>query len=245
VRLAIISDIHGNLVALEAVLSALRRRKVNQIVCLGDIAATGPQPSEVIEFLQPLKWPCVMGNTDEALAMNVPEEPDEASEEDKRRSRELDEWTRKQLTKSHRDYLRTFKSTISISPKNGPRFLGYHGSPRSNRQEIESTISEDELAKALQNHDADIFGGGHTHCQMFRRFKRSIVMNPGSVGLPLREDPIWRARNSTRAEYAIANFTGRLFSLELLEVPYYRRDLEAAVRESGLPNSEWWLSNCL
>jgi hypothetical protein len=184
-----------------------------------------------------------MGNTDEALAMNIPEEPDEASEEDKRKSRELDEWTRKQLTKSHRDYLSTFKSTISISPKKGPRFLGYHGSPRSNHQEIESTISDDELAKALQGHEADIFGGGHTHCQMYRRFKRSIVMNPGSVGLPFPEDPIWRVHNSTRAEYAIVNFTGKLFSLELLEVSYSRAELEAAVHESGLPNSEWWLSN--
>jgi hypothetical protein len=185
-----------------------------------------------------------MGNTDQTLAMNIPEEiEEEASDEDKRRSRELDEWTRKQLTKSHRDYLSTFKSTIRFSLRNGPRFLGYHGSPRSNCQGIESTMSDDELAKILQGHDADIFGGGHTHCQMFRRFKRSIVMNPGSVGLPSLEDPNGRGRNPTRAEYAIVNFTRKSFSLELLEVPYSKRDLQAAVRESGLPNPERWLSD--
>jgi predicted phosphodiesterase len=94
-RLALLSDIHGNLVALKAVLSDLRRRRVERFLCLGDVAATGPQPSEVIELLQPMNWPCVMGNTDAMLAKNLPDELKGArnSEEDKRGFRELDEWT--------------------------------------------------------------------------------------------------------------------------------------------------------
>ena len=61
---AIISDIHGNIFALDAVLAAIESRKIKQIICPGDVAATGPQPREVIARLKQLGCPVVMGNTD-------------------------------------------------------------------------------------------------------------------------------------------------------------------------------------
>ncbi|NIW96181.1 MAG: hypothetical protein GWN20_25895, partial [Phycisphaerae bacterium] len=66
-RLAIISDIHGNLIALEAVLAVLAQEEIDQMVCLGDVAATGPQPHETIARLRELNCPVVMGNTDDWL----------------------------------------------------------------------------------------------------------------------------------------------------------------------------------
>ena len=245
VRLAILSDIHGNLVALKTVLSDLQRRKVEQVLCLGDVAATGPQPCEVIELLQPMNWPCVMGNTDEKLADNIPDklEAEQMSEEDKRRMLELDAWTRKRLRKSHRSFLSTFRPTIKYTAKNGPSFLCYHGSPRSNREGILATTPDDKLAEYLEGFEGDIFAGGHTHTQMFRRFRRSIVLNPGSVGLPFQEDSSGRTRNPTHAEYALMGSSGKSFSSELLSVPYSKADLEEAIRNSGLPNVDWWLSD--
>lgn len=244
-RLAILSDIHGNLVALNAVLAGLRRKRVDRALYLGDIAATGPQPCEVIELIQSLNWPCVMGNTDEKLAANVPEEleGEQASEEDKRRLLELDEWTRKQLRKSHRNYLSTFRPTVSFAPKNGPSFLCYHGSPRSNREQVLATTPDEELSEYFVGFDADIFAGGHTHTQMFRRFRRVIVLNPGSVGLPFQQDSSGQVRNPTRAEYAMISFRGKSFGVELLSVPYSKADLAASVRDSGLPNPGWWLAD--
>jgi putative phosphoesterase len=247
-RLVIISDIHGNLVALKALLSDLQRRRVRKILCLGDVAATGPQPGEVIELLQSLHWPCVIGNTDEALARGIPDLPPAKEwkalpEKERERMLELDEWTRKQLGRSHRNYLSTFKPTITFKPKNGPSFLCYHGSPRSKHEGIEATTPEKELNRYLHGYNADIFAGGHTHTQMFRRFRNSIIMNPGSVGLPFRVERSGRVRNPSLAEYAIVNFAGKSFSLQLLAVPYSRKDLEAAVRESGLPNADWWLAD--
>ena len=156
---------------------------------------------------------------------------------------ELDKWTRKQLSKSHRNYLSTFKPTIRFNPENGPSFLCYHGSPRSKHEGIEAITPEKDLSRFLHGHDEDIFAGGHTHTQMFRRFRSSIILNPGSVGLPFRMEKSGRLRNPTHAECAIVNFVGRSFSLELLAVPYPRKDLEAAVRESGLPDPNWWLSD--
>jgi predicted phosphodiesterase len=250
VRVAILADIHGNLVALKAALADLRRRKVEKVICLGDVAATGPQPREVIELLQPLNWPCVMGNADETLARSTPDIPHEKAwlqmpEEDKRRMLELEEWTRKQLRRSHRSYLASFKPTVVFIPKNGPKFLFYHGSPRSNREEIFATTANDELARYLEGYEAEIFAGGHTHMQMLRRFQKSTIMNPGSVGLPIDVHPPWAGvvRNPTRAEYAIVNFAGKSFNLEFLSVPYSRADLETAVRYSGLPNADWWLAD--
>jgi predicted phosphodiesterase len=246
-RVAILSDIHGNFVALKAVLSDLQRRRIDQILCLGDLAATGPQPCEVIEFIQPMNWPCVMGNSDESLADNVPGELGEVQmpEEDNRRLLELDEWTRKQLRQSHRNYLSTFKPTVMFSPKNGPSFLCYHGSPRSNHEGIFAKTPDDEVTKYLEGYCAEVFAGGHTHMQMFRRFRSSMIVNPGSVGLPFDVHPHWagRVRNPARAEYAIVSFAGKSFSLELLSVPYSIADLEEAVRTSGLPNQDWWLSD--
>lgn len=244
-RLAILSDIHGNFIALKEVLSDLQRRKADQILCLGDVAATGPQPCEVIELLQSMNWPCVMGNTDEKLAHDIPEEleNEQIPEEEGRRLLELDEWTRKRLKKSHRTYLSTFKPTVMFSPKNGPSFLCYHGSPRSNHEEILATTPDARLTEYLEGFNADIFAGGHTHTQMFRRFRQSTIVNPGSVGLPSQEDTFGRVRNPSRAEYALVTFNEKLFGLELRAVPYRRADLEEAVRNSGLPNPDWWLAD--
>ncbi len=187
----------------------------------------------------------VMGNTDETLGKNIPDqlEDQQMPEEDKRRLLELDDWTRKQLRKSDRDYLSTFKPTVTFSPKNGPSLLCYHGSPRSNHEGILATTPDAELIRYLQDRDADIFAGGHTHTQMFRRFRRSIIVNPGSVGLPFQKDSSGRVRNPARAEYALVSFAGRSFGLDLLSVPYSRADLEESVRKGGLPNSDWWLSD--
>jgi predicted phosphodiesterase len=244
-KIAVLSDIHGNLVALKAVLQDLERRKVDQVVYLGDLAATGPQPCEVTELIQTMKWPCVMGNTDETLAKNIPEqlEQTEMREEDKRRTLELDEWTRKQLRNSHSEYLSTFRPTITFNPENGPTFVCYHGSPRSNHEGILATTPDEELTKYLEGYDADIFAGGHTHAQMLRRFRSSIIVNPGSVGLPFQQDSSGRIRNPAHAEYAIVSFTRKLFGLEFVSVPYSLGDLERAVRCSGLPNPDWWLSD--
>ena len=240
---AILSDIHGNLVALKAVLSDIERKKVKRFVCLGDVAANGPQPREVIELLRNAKCPCVMGNTDEALAKNLPEEFGEELTEDRMRMEELDAWTRKQLTTSHRSYLSTFRPIITLRSRNGPIFQFYHGSPRSNIEGISITTPDDEVASRLEGRRADLFAGGHTHAQMFRRFRASVSLNPGSVGLPFEKDSSGKIRNPTRAEYALASFAEQALNVELLSIPYHLSDLRTAVRNSGMPAPDWWLSD--
>jgi putative phosphoesterase len=245
-RIAIISDIHGNFVALKAALSDIKKRKVSRIVCLGDVAAAGPQPAEVVECLRKMRCSCVMGNADETLAEDVPGRFARAgiSEDVRVRQEALDLWTRRELTKSQRHYLSTFKSMLAVHFGSGKSLLCYHGSPSSNKDEITPTMPNEELARLLEGHKADIFAGGHTHIQMFRRFSNSLVMNPGSVGWPFQIESWGKTRCPTIAEYAIVNSFNGTLCVELVSVKYSLSELRRSVRNSGMPDGarDWWLS---
>ena len=221
-RVAIISDIHGNFVALKATLSDIKKRKVSRIVCLGDVAAAGPQPAEVVECLSKIRCPCVMGNADETLAKDIPGKFSRAGipEEVRVRQEALDLWARRKLTKSHRHYLSTFKSMLEVHLGPDKSLLCYHGSPSSNKDEILPTLPNEELARLLEGHKADIFAGGHTHIQMFRRFSNSLVMNPGSVGWPFQIESWGKTSHPSIAEYAIVSSSEGTLSVELVSVPY-------------------------
>jgi putative phosphoesterase len=243
-RIAIISDIHGNLTALKTVISIVKN-KADRIVCLGDVAATGPQPHETIAFLKETKCLYVMGNTDESLAKSVREDfkfQGDLPEEEMRKLKRLDEWTRTQLTSLDRDFLSTFKTTIAIKNQKSS-LLCYHGSPRSNKEGIFIMTPDDQVSKILENYSATIFAGGHIHTQMFRRFLGSIIINPGSVGLSFEKDSTGKIRNCTWAEYAIVTFGGQKLNAELHRIRYDFAKLIKAVQRSGMPNPDWWLSD--
>jgi putative phosphoesterase len=244
-RFAIISDIHGNFVALKAALSDIKEGKTGRIVCLGDVAATGPQPTEVIEELRKIRCPCVMGNTDETLAKDLPSKFTHpgVSEEDRKTQQALDLWTRKKITNSHRRYLSTFKPMLEVHLGAGRSLLCYHGSPSSNRDEIMPTTPNEELARRLEGHRANVFAGGHTHNQMFRRFSNSLVINPGSVGWPFQIEPSGKVWYPSIAEYAIVSSSGGTLSVEFVSVQYSLSELRSAVRNSGMPDPDWWLSD--
>ena len=99
-RLAVISDIHGNLVALEAVLAAITARDIEIIICLGDVAATGPQPQQVIERLRAIGCPVVMGNTDAWLL-----EPklEETTDPFAQRIQDIELWGAQQLSTADKE----------------------------------------------------------------------------------------------------------------------------------------------
>jgi predicted phosphodiesterase len=99
------SDMHGNLVALDAVLNDIARRGIKQIVCLGDVASLGPQPREVLACLQTLSYPVVMSNTDaRLLEPQLKDMPDE----DSRNMQEIAYCCARQLSASDQEYIRTF-----------------------------------------------------------------------------------------------------------------------------------------
>jgi putative phosphoesterase len=175
-RIGLIADIHGNLIALESVLSKLKREQVDHIICLGDVAALGPQPHEVLERLRELTCPVVMGNTDDWYLQPLPEGDDEL--------REIVEWGLQQLTDADLAYLRSFQPVIELILETDQTLLCSHGSPRSYNDVIASTTPAAEIRHMFAGYQARIMVGGHTHVQMLRRYEQALLINPGSVGLP-------------------------------------------------------------
>ncbi len=240
-RIALISDIHGNLVALEAALADIARHSADRIVCLGDVALEGPQPVEVIRRLHDLSIPVIKGNTDDWL---LNPKPKKAKNEAERRKIEMGLWAIEQLSAADRALVEGYAMTLSFD-LGRLSLLCYHGSPRSCEHRIRPHTPAKRLVEYFRGHQETLLAGGHTHEAMVRRFGESILLNPGSVGAPVIESktssrdiyyPTW-------AEYALVESEGGGLSISLRRVPYALADLEASVRASGLPHAGAWLAD--
>ncbi|MBO0781422.1 MAG: metallophosphoesterase family protein [Ktedonobacteraceae bacterium] len=234
-RVGLIADIHGNFIALESVLRELKREQVDRIICLGDVAAIGPQPREVIECLRELNCPVVLGNTDDWYLQPLPEGDDEL--------REIAQWGLQQFTTADLDYLRSFQPVIEMTLDTDRTLLCYHGSPRSYRDVIAPTTPAAEVKSMLAGYQALIMVGGHTHVQMLRRYEQALLLNPGSVGLagegPDRED-LPRNQHVHWAEYAVMTLQNGYVSVDLRRTPLDIPVLLQAGYASGMPNIDAW-----
>lgn len=234
-RVAILADIHGNMVSFAAVLADMAVQHIDQSVCLGDVAEFGPQPRAVLAQLRALGCPVVMGNTDERLLHPVPFDP---PHERARLSSEIESWIEAHLTDDDRAQMAAFAPTVQID-LGGAELLCFHGTPRSNTGVLLATTPEEKLAKKLKGHDALVYAGGHTHTQLLRRYGQSILVNPGSIGMPF-ELVGNRTRRPPWAEYAILQFYRGQLSVDLRRVPVDVDAVIASAEEAGMPNVEWW-----
>lgn len=137
-RIAIIADIHGNLISLDVVLAEIERHGIERVVCLGDVAGLGAEPREVLERLRDLGRPVAMGHADEFCVdpslLDPTRHPD--ADEHTRRLHDMKRWCAAQLGPEDLDYVRTFRPIVEIPLEGGDTLLCYHDSPRSNRDEI-------------------------------------------------------------------------------------------------------------
>ena len=224
-RVALISDLHGNLTALETVLDDLDRERPDRVLCLGDVAATGPQPRETVERLREVGCPVVMGNADAALLGPIPVTGDEET----RRILEIDRWCAEQLSTEHLDFISGFQPTLNAHLDPGNDLLCFHGSPRSFDDAIVATSPEKELDQMLAGHESAVMAGGHTHEQLLRRHGATTLVNPGSVGL---DPPV--------AGYAIVSSEGGRLGVEFRRLPLNVEEVRDAALCSAMPHAEWW-----
>jgi predicted phosphodiesterase len=235
-RVAVLSDLHGNPFALDAVLADLPAG-VDELVCLGDVAI-GPFPHETIWRLRELGCAVVMGNWDTWILDGVPDLFGEVGPRLSAQGR----WCSARLEREDRAFLRGFARTVDID-LDGTRAVCFHGSPRSFTDLLLPDVSRAELDRALAGTHADLFLAGHTHLQMLRRRPLSLYANVGSVGLPFSEGPSGGSLRVSRwAEYALATVDERGLALEFRRVPYDVEEMLAAARASGMPHAEWWAS---
>lgn len=239
-RIALISDIHGNLMALERVLTELEQENIDQIVCLGDVAIFGPQPCETVARVRALGCPTVMGNTD-AWALNP--QPHPVRDENTPKFNEIELWGAAQLGAADRDCIRTFQPIIEIDVAGDVRLLCYHGSPRSFHDPIHVTTPDEEVAPMVAGVEATLLAGGHTHVQMVRRYGEKVIINPGSVGLPFEQLANGAARNPPWAEYALLTWEAGRLSIDLRRTRVDVAEIRRSVEVSGMPHAEWWLED--
>jgi predicted phosphodiesterase len=215
-RIALISDIHGNHIALQQVLADARRGGVDQVACLGDVATLGPRPNEVLRTLRELGCPCILGNHDEFLI-----EPGLIGRYTKAKVIvDAVEWCRARLSADDLSFLRSFATNLDVPLAGGRRLHLFHGSPDSNVEDVLATTGDDELDRLLGGVQADVMAGGHTHIQMLRQHRGRWLVNPGSVGMPFRRYVAGaRPEIMPYAEYAIVDDREPSIGVELRRVP--------------------------
>ncbi len=227
-RLAIFSDVHGNLHALEAVLADARERADGWVVA-GDLAWGGPFPAEVIDRVRSLGCPVVLGNTDQTLL----EEP----------AHPYARWARARLEDGHLDYLRGLPLVHWVDPPTpapggaagtgSGRLLVVHSTPDDPARALPDPSQEEGLERLFGQLPAEMVVHGHDHRVSRVRLARTTVVGLGSVGLPLDGDP--------RAAYALFSWVPGLgWQVEQRRVAY---DVEAAgeaARLRGCPGGQRW-----
>ncbi|MGH2533498.1 MAG: metallophosphoesterase family protein [Thermomicrobiales bacterium] len=241
-RVGLIADIHGNLVALDAVLFELAREHVDQLVCLGDVAVLGPQPREVVARLQDLACPCVLGNTDAWL---LPDPPLLADGPSVGPMTDLNRWTAAQLGPNDFAFLRRLPPTVDLMLSPDLTMHCFHASSRSLDDVIAATTPIADLDAMGISRQPALFAGGHTHVQLVRRHGEAHIINPGSVGLPgvgpgVPDLPVNHA--VAWAEYAVVSVTDGSLGIKLRRIPIDLEKILTAAAASGMPHLDWWTS---
>jgi len=228
VRIAILSDIHGNLTAFEAVLLDVRQTSPDLVLHGGDLADSGSSPVEIIDRIRDLGWQGVMGNTDEMLVR--PESLDEFAGQSRAPAglwvaiREMAAATRSTLGEERLTWLRKLPRIQTHAP-----FVLVHASPESCWRAPAAEATDLELARSFGSLGEPFIVYGHTHCPFVRRVDvlGATVINTGSVGLSYDGDP--------RASYLLLDETGP--SIRRVE---YDIDKElAALKSGGRFGAEW------
>jgi putative phosphoesterase len=216
-EIAVVSDVHSNLEALEAVLSHLGNRKV---LFLGDLVGYGGSPNEVVEIFRRLGARGVRGNHDNAAVTG------DVTWFNSRAAVALS-WTRRALSPNNIRFLGSLPLQIS-EEVNGTRVYLAHGSPEDNLHEYVSPRTHlDLFPYYLKKTECDLIGLGHTHVPFVWEGEEGIVFNPGSVGQPRDGNP--------RASYATVNFEESLPKVEIRRVEYDVGRAAAKIVQAGLP----------
>lgn len=225
-RLAVISDIHGNLPALEAVLEDIAAQGAEAVYHLGDLVGYNPFPEEVVARVRELGLAGVVGNYDLAVAADVPDPVSEfLNPAITEMGRAIYHWTRERVGEETKAYLRSLPRRLCLEI-NGRRLLLTHGSPRHVREYLRPRLTDAELALVLGEINEEVLLVGHTHIPLVRQVAGKWLFNPGSVGFPKDGDP--------RASYALLTVEEEV-RVEIRRVVYDVERTAKALVAAGLP----------
>lgn len=233
-KIALLADIHGNMVALETVLADLEDDRPDELICLGDVAE-GPQPRATLTTIRELGCPVVMGNADEDLLSSGPP-PDDAVA---KRFDDINRWSTDQLAGGLIDAVHAFEPTLERATDDF-RVFACHGSPRSTTDAINVTMTAEQLDRRFGSVDADVIAVAHTHTQFCRPVRSQLLLNPGSVGLPFATTTTGTVRNPPWAEYAVISHDRGRIDIDLRRTPVDVTAVVDAIEASEMPHANWW-----
>ena len=179
--IAFLSDLHGNLTALDVVLGELERLDVKRLYVAGDLLLGGPEPLEVWQRLQGLGAMCTCGPSDMALASVDPQSLGPIDDEQRRQARAFAD-TRAAIGDLVAERLRRLPDQLRIPLIDGREVLMVHGSPADINREISHDLSDEEVLALLDDDPADIVVCGSTHVPFQRSVEEYHIVNVGSVG---------------------------------------------------------------
>lgn len=234
-RIAFVTDIHGNLAALEAVVRDLGRRDVARVVNLGDSLSGPLLPRETARDLMARDWFHLAGNHERQILSCGPEGRGAS-----------DTYARSTLTAAERDWIASLKPTARVAAD----VHACHGSPRSDVEHLLEAVdangirpaSQAEVVERCSGVDAGLIVCGHSHVpRAIRLADGRLVVNPGSVGLQAYDDdapyPYIVENHSPDARYAIAEHVDGRWIATLIAVPYDAEPMARLAERRGRP--EW------
>ena len=222
-RVAVLSDIHGNDVAFKAVVKDMEQYKVNYVVFLGDLVAKGPEPLACYQrmvALKPLVW--LKGNTeywlDNAMTEILPTSPENI------KLLAYYDYMVKHMDGASMDHLIGLRpsKTMQMGHFEG---ICCHGSVRDVNEVIDPINNPEPLLGQIDGLDVSFVLSGHSHIQYDFLFKGIRMINPGAIGIP-------KPGCDGIAEYVVME-AGNSFSVNLRQVPYDVAELEAIMKEKN------------
>ena len=225
-KIAVISDIHANLIALKEVLKDIEKEQCDEIYCLGDLVLAGPQPKETLDFVKEQDWTIIQGNTDKLIA----DFNDEIYQYMQQSFPVMANSIVEDIKVVDREYLSLLppqeEKTID-----GINILLVHGSPRYNNEDIAPGMPIETIEKIIEGTTADLILCGHTHVPCgYQTNTKQTVVNVGSVGRPMTPKPM--------ACYAIVEINDGIFTVKHKFIDYDRVTAANLVRERGFDGVE-------
>lgn len=226
-RLAAISDTHGNAVAFEAVVADLKKQSPDAILHLGDVTMRGPQPKECVDLLRSLNPLAVVRGNYDNLFTRWPFpgfDPSNPKHALVLRSYEYDV---ARLTSADQEWLGNLPEMLTMH-FDGVQTELFHASPRSLREMTHPWATLDQLCALPASPDTRLVLYGHMHHAYARQARGVLVVNAGAIGIPFDGDP--------RASYAIIDIEGGNIAVQLRRVAYNTEAAIAIARERKMPD---------
>ena len=222
-RIAVLSDIHGNQLALEAVSQDLAQQpRIDQLIIAGDLCLKGPQPKEVLDTIRSLACPVVQGNADTDVVTKAYNKG--------LKKQAMVSWTREQIGSDGIDYLASLPQSYLVNNPNGTDLLVVHANPLNQEEAIFPALPDSRLDYLLSGLPSTIGAlvFGHYHVAYQKRWHHLLLVDVGSCGLPRDGD--------LRASYAILTWHNNTWQAEHRRVTYDVKAVVHQLNNCGIPN---------